>query len=918
MGSLKQDLIDFEIFSNAFLKKRMEVVDALIRQDFLKVKKYGNVATLLHCAVQHGEKEMTRFLASRKVSPDVKDYDGETPLHYAFFLEDSDMIDAILMNKCLSKRKPRLENPVDKLGLSHMHIACMNRNTCAELYVRKFIEKGIPTDVRVESNVQQWPGYTPLHFAAEFSNYRVAELLVKFNADINAQSSNGSTPLHIAFLKSLISMVEMFLTKIVSPENSNSDILNMTNNMGLSHLHIACAHGNLKFITRCINQGMDINIPVGSGTWGFSKFSPLHMAIHYQNYETLELLLSHGADMYAKEANNMTPLHSAFHLRSYRIIDILLSEKYLKTSANPADVWGLSFFHIACITNKVNLVRKFLKAGVCINDCIDHSSPYFPGYTALHLAVHYERLDIVRLLLESKADVMARDARERTALHIACTYDAARISDLFEQNHCLDVKGLVLVYELEEKHKEISTWFNDRSEHIEIIKLLIEHKSEVTAVDHYGRPPLYFAFIIYNDINEKFGISVLSGILGKLRSSRQAIVEILVENGADVHTVNKFTQETTLGHAILCPESFVFGRGTKDMVELLVKEGADVNQKYVNTYSPLHLAVTQENSAVVDVLIKYNANVNEVERGNKDLSLRSHGATPLHEAVARFNVEISTSLINAGANVNAKQLDGKTPLHLLVYTKIQDRNTFEIESMIEIMKCLLEAGSDIDAQDELGRTPLYLACSKMNCPAATRLIEFGADINIEDQSGKNPLSQCLFVNHGRFHEIYYPFDDHINKLKQIGQHVSSKNLKYFKHIRKKHSTSFDEESDQYLLKKYVEEFKKMRNKQINDRSLLSMLGAHINLLARYVNNKTFRKIIFSKNFKKKFPIFGYLLKIQYNRGCERLNLQKNAKESMETLTGVILPPVCSEKIMSYLSNESLKDIIAARTESILD
>ncbi len=92
-------------------------------------------------------------------------------------------------------------------------------------------------------------------------------------------------------------------------------------------------------------------------------------------------------------------------------------------------------------------------------------------------------------------------------------------------------------------------------------------------------------------------------------------------------------------------------QGNIEVVKQHIADGADVNAKGKNGYTPLFGAALEGHKEVAELLIAKGADVN---------AKTDWGYTPLHNAAARGHKEVVELLIANGANVNAKTDDGGT------------------------------------------------------------------------------------------------------------------------------------------------------------------------------------------------------------------------------------------------------------------
>ncbi len=134
---------------------------------------------------------------------------------------------------------------------------------------------------------------------------------------------------------------------------------------------------------------------------------------------------------------------------------------------------------------------------------------------------------------------------------------------------------------------------------------------------------------------------------------------------------------------------------------------------------PLHYAAAKGKLEIVNLLIKLGAPVNETV---------IRGETALHRAAIRAQTDVIKSLIENGANVNARTAEGATPLHYAAKCGC---------SMGRHIKLLIEHNADREARTKKGQTPLHWAAKWSASTAVLALCANGVNINVMDNHGKH-------------------------------------------------------------------------------------------------------------------------------------------------------------------------------------
>ncbi len=141
--------------------------------------------TALHAAVSGGHLSVIKTLLNENQSAiNCSNSAGRLPLHEAVHTNDYNTLEALLA-----------------FG-TNASVPCDTRRTPTQL------ESFFPDKVAQNHCTC---GFSPLHIAAMYGYYSVAELLIKYGANVDAGDCNGSTPLHIASCHSVPSLVSLLV-----------------------------------------------------------------------------------------------------------------------------------------------------------------------------------------------------------------------------------------------------------------------------------------------------------------------------------------------------------------------------------------------------------------------------------------------------------------------------------------------------------------------------------------------------------------------------------------------------------------------------------------------------------------------------------------------------------------------------------
>jgi len=331
------------------------------------------------------------------------------------------------------------------------------------------------------------------------------------------------------------------------------------------------------------------------------------------------------------------------------------------------------------------LVKQLLERGADPNQ----HEPANHYHTALGIAAENGHVDIVNSLLRGRADINALNSDGHTALHEALQHQVLYREERRAVIDALLAAGADPKQGKETMHAAVST------QNVEIVRQLIAHGADVNeqTSNWYKETPLIHAAKICHERN-------------KDAQNLLPIIDLLIKEKADINQLSG-RNETALG----------VGASNTEVVKRLLAAGANPNPPINDSWdTPLIRACYAGNLETVDLLLAAGADPSKLGNAKRHL---------LTGAAKSGNAALVTRLQNLGI--------GDDGMALIRASEVGNIPTVER---------LLESGAKTDTLTSAGYTALDWAVRQGEIDTVATLISAGAKL-----SGNRPLEKLLLSDH---------------------------------------------------------------------------------------------------------------------------------------------------------------------------
>uniref|UniRef100_G1TG85 Ankyrin 1 n=1 Tax=Oryctolagus cuniculus TaxID=9986 RepID=G1TG85_RABIT len=488
--------------------------------------------------------------------------------------------------------------------------------------------------------------------AARSGNLDKALDHLRNGVDVNTCNQNGLNGLHLASKEGHVKMVVELLHKEI--------ILETTTKKGNTALHIAALAGQDEVVRELVNYGANVNAQSQKG------FTPLYMAAQENHLEVVKFLLENGANQNVATEDGFTPLAVALQQGHENVVAHLINYGTKGKVRLPA-------LHIAARNDDTRT------AAVLLQNDPNPDVLSKTGFTPLHIAAHYENLNVAQLLLSRGASVnftpqvtlgpgsprAVRRALGEAPLPLGsaqrvspdCSPHLARVAGLAGSH----LEGFEVFLGRPGAANGLSPiHMAAQGDHLDCVRLLLQYNAEIDDITLDHLTPLHVA----------------------AHCGHHRVAKVLLDKGAKPNS-----------------RALVSGRPVEKVPERVAGGGLSAQ----SGLTPLHVASFMGHLPIVKTLLQRGAspNVSNVKV-----------ETPLHMAARAGHTEVAKYLLQNKAKVNAKAKDDQTPLHCAA--RIGHTN---------MVKLLLEHNASPNLATTAGHTPLHIAAREGHVETAVALLE---------------------------------------------------------------------------------------------------------------------------------------------------------------------------------------------------
>jgi len=555
---------------------------------------------------------------------------------------------------------------------------------------------------------------SPLEGAVQVGNLEIINLLLDAKASVNYDNNKRwYSVLHQA---AKYGNIELMKFLIVAQANINSQPHSHFKQYETSALSFVMKYDEVLLEKLLIEAKAELDIILPNNNNENSRKNDIYLAILYGDISKLKQLIECKAWTDINQpikkkignhvSNEESALHSAVRTGNTEMVKFLLEAK--ASGINQESVESTKFpLFVAVCNRQIEMARLLIDSKANINQYQSINV----GYTSLHHACDVNDIEMVKLLIASHAALNVGVSCDFCLLDVAATSSNVEIVKLLIEAKS-DVNAAAAELRFQPLHFAVS--INKKTE---VMKILIDHNAVVVA-DKSIESPLYAA--VANENLEAFKILIQhivqvnlplddSSFFRAAQSGLTEFLKLLIEAKANINQIREHDKLTPLCRCVL--------EGHVDAARLLIEHKAEIYQTVeaieqritfeLTTNSPFLLAALENNIEMIHLFLEMKGDINQ-DGLRCIIDQRELHGTDYKYLSSPSNVSVFTGSILAG---NFEMVE------LLI----------ELKADINKQYSLVSSSSYKQYQQTLKITPLFIAAENDKLEICKLLIEHKAD-----------------------------------------------------------------------------------------------------------------------------------------------------------------------------------------------
>lgn len=512
------------------------------------------------------------------------------------------------------------------------------------------------------------------------------------------------------------------------------------NNNGESILHLCVKKGLSESVNWLLEKKIDINIENNE------EITALFYTVYLRNTQIIRLFLKYNADINKVNSYKRTLLQEAVIISNDRLIDFLLP---LTKDINNCDIYGNNIIFDAVANGSSELLKKIASIkGVNINQVNKENK------TILQKEAVLINTKLAIILMDLGADPTIIDQNGKNFLFYAVS-QGIKSAEIIDEaitlgcniNARSKFNTTILIESLD--NYLICEDLNQKSEHFEMLKKLLEANVEINILDEEGE-------------SEFFKI---------IRSEDDELIELFT-NLKPIGIEVDIDHRNNKGETILMIMALRGIKSIKHITELLKIANPNIKDNNQETIIVklieiiLHLQSHKNISSDLKNHISGNAEYISVlktilESSIVDFNTFDEKGKPLfYSSILYFNFPLFIILKNHGADINQNDEDG----HNIIYNILEHNEHDSIKDKdiyLETLQNLINLKVDINQKDEKGGTALHKAMNEKCEYTVKILLEAKPDFLAVDNQGRSIVHACIWKDNSRYFKLVHSYNKEV-------------------------------------------------------------------------------------------------------------------------------------------------------------